>query len=1037
MCPCARAKRPRARRTILQVKKRGCAPSHLFLYIQIKFQHNHDVNMDLFIDTACGSDQAKFVRQALNDVKLNGKKSGKSSREIAAAYKEHVELIESLRKDLKQSKSREKALVEQFTRKIEQLQRDSGLLPASFQVLATNTSFDGNDMPMDEMAETARMERSLRTIENIQQKSMLDEIQKEMSAKIAKLEEQTRNEIREKDMEIDRLKRVLVHRNRSEGMMPHEDSHNRKSNIAPGILSISDDSFESVPGMQSSLNQTSDSSSIDEFVQSISPLQRLRSRSSTSSPTHTMIDWKKLSAILTGSIVQNTHENEMDLSQEERKAMDLIHSLVDQLQETQIEVIESLKNELEMTSEELHKGEKKLGEILEEKDAEILDLKNVLDQTNDRLQKTCNLEGYLKMVSSGQKNTIEEYNELTERLRSLEEERDSLLATNAENEESISAIQRVLAALSAENEDMKQDYEAQIKTLTNENDLLKNRHDDSLSLSKIGNVLIEEHELTTLRAKASEVDEMKKKLDTAETANEDSRSTLEANASLIQNLQEQLRQLCADEMLITDQKNELEKLRSINVHLKQQNEELQVLSTSEEVSERENVIAELKREKDELHAKIIEMEKELDKAFDSSTANEVLTAAKYAHAREQKLEEELREIRKLLENAISSKSALKERLENQIQEVNKQKLEAESKLRNLRVEIIDMKEDKLTLKTKIKEAETSLERATRIMNLIQETSDSEGLMATGAIADLKAQLKEQQELLTQLLSKGDHDTCILVQRLSGKVHTIQCLLETGILGVAGNVAITKFDLSEDKTHKEYLLEQSLIFQRNENQRMLKKMNDLEAEIGTLTDQVFMLKSELELKSDKVSEKEEELSRLVLRLKEAESGYISDDGSDGSDDENEDNASKIDSDYLKELKSSKELAEKEAKEARENLANAKMIISSLEESNKKMNADLRSRLHDSNAAIVSLLDQNAKYEQEIQKLKAQQVGTASNQTIMNLDENDSDDFVNNGRNDAEGDNNDNDYIGDIDASFHDSDVDLEKEEIEFASDDALD
>lgn len=254
------------------------------------------------------------------------------------------------------------------------------------------------------------------------------------------------------------------------------------------------------------------------------------------------------------------------------------------------------------------------------------------------------------------------------------------------------------------------------------------------------------------------------------------------------------------------------------------------------------------------------------------------------------------------------------------------------------------------------------------------------------------------------------------------------LLETGILGVAGNVAITKFDLSEDKTHKEYLLEQSLIFQRNENQRMLKKMKDLEAEIGTLTDKVVLLKSELESKSDKVSEKEEELSRLVLRLKEAESGYISEDGSD---DENEDNSSKIDSEYLKELKSSKELAEKEAKEAKENLANAKMIISSLEESNKKMNADLRNRLHDSNAAIVSLLDQNAKYEQEIQELKAQQAVTTSNQTIMNLDENDCE------GNDAEGDNNHKDYIGDIDASFHDSDVDLEKEEMDFDLKDALD
>lgn len=743
-----------------------CASSDLFLYFRINFQHNQEDNMDLFIDTACGSDQARFVRQALNDVKLNGKKSGKNSREIAAAYKEHVELIESLRKDLKQSKSREKALVDQFTRKIEQLQRDSGLLPASFQVLASNTSFDGNDMPMDEMAETARMERSLRTIENIQQKSMLDEIQKEMSAKIAKLEEQTRNEIREKDMEIDRLKRVLVHRNRSEGMMPYEDLHNLKSNLAPGILSISDDSIESVPGMQSSLNQTSDSSSIDEFVQSISPVQRLRSRSSTSSPTHTMIDWKKLSTILTRSIVQNTNENEMDLSQEERKAMDLIQSLVDQLQETQIEVIESLKNELEMTSEELHKGEQKLGEILEEKDAEILDLKKVLEQTNDRLQKTCNLEGYLKMVSSGQKNTTEEYNDMMERLRTLEEERESLLAANAENEESISAIQRVLADLSAENEDMKQDFEAQIKALTNENALLKNRHDDALSLINTGKVLIEEHELTNLRAKASEVDEMKKKLDAAETVNEDSRTSLEANASLIQNLQEQVRQLSADEMFINDQKNELEKLRSINAQLKKRNEEVQVLSTSDEISERDNLITELKREKDELRAKIIEMEKELDKTFDSSTANEVLTAAKYAHAREQKLEEELGEIRKLLDNAISSKSALKERLEKQIQEVNKQKLDAESKLRNLRVEIIDMKEEKLTLKTRIKEAETSLERANRIMYLIQETSDSEGLNATGAIADLKAQLKEQQELLAQLLSKGDHDTCILVQRLT-------------------------------------------------------------------------------------------------------------------------------------------------------------------------------------------------------------------------------------------------------------------------------
>lgn len=48
---------------------------------------------------------------------------------------------------------------------------------------------------------------------------------------------------------------------------------------------------------------------------------------------------------------------------------------------------------------------------------------------------------------------------------------------------------------------------------------------------------------------------------------------------------------------------------------------------------------------------------------------------------------------------------------------------------------------------------------------------------------------------------------------------------------------------------------------------------------------------------------------------------------------------------------------ELKSERESLANAKMIISSLEKSNKTMLEDLRSRLHDSNTAIAGLLDKS--------------------------------------------------------------------------------
>ena len=993
--------------------------------------------MDLFIDTACGSNQAKFVREALNDVRLNGKKSGKSSREIAAAFREHVELVESLRKDLKQSKSREKALVDQFTRKIEQLQRDSGLLPASFQVLASNTSFDGNDMPMDEMAETARMERSLRTIENIQQKSILEEYQKEMNTKMASLEEQTRNELLEKDKEIDRLKRVLAHRNRSEGVISHDESFKARGNITPGISFINDESFDSVPGLQSSLNQTSySSSSTDDFVESISPLQRLRSRSNASSPTNAMIDWRKLSSILTASIVQSSKEDEINLSHEERKFVDFIKSLVDQLQETQIDVIESLKTELEMTNEELHKGEKKIGEterVLNEKDAEILDLKKILEQTNDRLQNNFNLEGYMKMVSSRQKDNAEECKELKEKLRIIEEERDGLIASNAETEESIFAVQRVLADLSAENEEMKEKFESQIKALSDENILLKNRQDGSSSMSNAGSVWVEENELISLRAKASEVDEMKKKLEVTETAYVKSKSTLEANESVIESLQDQLCQLSADEMLVTDLKEEIKQFRSMNDSLKKENKELKATSTSTEISERDNLIDELKREKDKLDIKVTEMKTELDKAYDSSDANEVLVAAKVAHAREQKLEEELREMRNLLENETNSKAILKDRLESQIQEVTEQKHEVEAKLRNLRVEIIEMKEEKLAFKSRIKEAETALERTNRIMYLIQETNDSEGLNATGAISDLKAQLKEQQDLHAQLLSKGDHETCMIVESLSGKVHTIQCLLETGILGVAGNLSISKFDLNKDKSHTEYLLEQSLIFQRNENDRMQKKLKDLEAENIALVDKLGVIQSDSDFKSSTLSEKENELSKLAVNLKEAESDYISDDGSDN---ETEENMSKIGSDSLKELQIAKQIAEKEAKEAKENLASAKMIIASLEESNKKMNGDLRSRLHDSNNAIVSLLDQNAKYEKETQELKAQLNEMKLNEITIDLDSVGCGSTGNDDCNNS-GENSQNDYIGEIDASFHDSEtVDLANNTVDISLEDAL-
>ena len=69
-----------------------------------------------------------------------------------------------------------------------------------------------------------------------------------------------------------------------------------------------------------------------------------------------------------------------------------------------------------------------------------------------------------------------------------------------------------------------------------------------------------------------------------------------------------------------------------------------------------------------------------------------------------------------------------------------------------------------------------------------------------------------------------------------------------------------------------------------------------------------------------------------------------------------------------LQAERERGAKELQEERESLANAKMIISSLEKANKSMMEDLRSRLQDSNTAIASLLEKSVDSEKTTETLK---------------------------------------------------------------------
>jgi len=287
---------------------------------------------------------------------------------------------------------------------------------------------------------------------------------------------------------------------------------------------------------------------------------------------------------------------------------------------------------------------------------------------------------------------------------------------------------------------------------------------------------------------------------------------------------------------------------------------------------------------------------------------------------------------------------------------------------------------------------------------------------------LKDQLKEEQELHHELRRCCDKYGLTIVEKLSQKAHTTLCLLETGVLGVTGECnasAMAMFDFSKNTSPKEQLLEKSLMIQRTENERIRKNIAEINSardeESKTLRTQLKTIKADLQTKLELLEKKEEEIIDIQELLEKKEEviidfqekwkdsalGYISGDDSDCEDDEEglssptnlnvSVHVSKKSTDeeiakMCQELQEAKEKAEREAKEKAESLANAKMIISSIETSNKKMVSDLKSRLHDSNAAIVSLLDQASKREQDSAQMKAEieQLRTAKREIETQLD-----------------------------------------------------
>jgi len=215
---------------------------------------------------------------------------------------------------------------------------------------------------------------------------------------------------------------------------------------------------------------------------------------------------------------------------------------------------------------------------------------------------------------------------------------------------------------------------------------------------------------------------------------------------------------------------------------------------------------------------------------------------------------------------------------------------------------------------------------------------------------------------------------------------------------------------EDDPH----MESALAKKHDETKALRKELEEVRTNADQEKEQLRLelqaVKDQLNANTELLEQKGRELTvlRASLNLDDYGNGYISDDGTDASFEEGDmkpattsedqtnaftdtllvnggagyqcanpnaaemSDATAAEIEMLKneiiQQKKEREATAAELQAERESLANAKMIISSLEKANKSMLEDLRSRLQDSNTAIASLLEKSMEHEKTIDGLK---------------------------------------------------------------------
>ena len=347
--------------------------------------------------------------------------------------------------------------------------------------------------------------------------------------------------------------------------------------------------------------------------------------------------------------------------------------------------------------------------------------------------------------------------------------------------------------------------------------------------------------------------------------------------------------------------------------------------------------------------------------------------------------------------AVDSRSKLKEK-EEELAIVQKESDDRKRNLDSLATELRDLQRKQGDIETADRRTKNQLTRQKALMD------------------HLEATLNDLQEAV--VVHESTHSNLEEISEILGDaLHAINATVESSELYVE--------ELDDSSSYGEYHedagmpipravqneLDQKTIAVKRLEEALKKQNEDMrkmrsqfyQSDNNQMKTEIQRLRQQCSTNMEVLAKKERELSvlRSSLNVDDNESGYISDDASDDEDDDGTDVGSIMSAAQLnaygpadaeayatilsqangrigmpavaqiEEIESLKKnlmeaLGEKES--ASKSLANAKMIISSLEQANKGMMADLRLRLQDSNTAISSLLNKSKQHENEADELR---------------------------------------------------------------------